>query len=228
MESQKKLSNTHPRNSLLTICKYFIRPHLDYCDITYDQPNNEIFCTKIERIQDNLTLPITGAIKGTLHTKLFKELGLESLRFRRWFRRLRILFKIKSSGKPQYHVDLIPTSQHSYNTRNLDQVETYYCRTDAFKNYFFPYTIVEWNKLDLDIRKSKFYPIFRIALLKIDWSNQCSVHRIHTSIGLKLLTRLRVGLSHLNEHLFNHAVVALKLNQPNIFYCSLIISQIFV
>ena len=36
----KKLSNTLPRNSLLTIYKSFIRPHLDYCDILYDQPNN--------------------------------------------------------------------------------------------------------------------------------------------------------------------------------------------
>ena len=35
----KNLSNTLPRNSLLTIYKSFVRPHLDYCDIIYDQPN---------------------------------------------------------------------------------------------------------------------------------------------------------------------------------------------
>ena len=32
----KRLSNTHSRNSLLTIYKSFIRPHLDYCAIIYD------------------------------------------------------------------------------------------------------------------------------------------------------------------------------------------------
>ena len=79
----KRLSNTLPRKSLLTIYKSFIRPHLDYCDIIYDQPNNESFCTKIERIQYNAALAITGAIKGTSQTKLYKELGLESLKFRR-------------------------------------------------------------------------------------------------------------------------------------------------
>ena len=47
----KKLSNTPPRNSLLTIYKSCIRPYLDYCDIIYDQPSNESFCTKIEHIQ---------------------------------------------------------------------------------------------------------------------------------------------------------------------------------
>ena len=99
---------------------------------------------------------------------------------------------------------MIPTGQHSYNTRSLDQTETYYCRTDAFKNSFFPYTIVEWNKLDFDIRKSKSYAIFRNALLKIGRPNQCSIYRIHNPVGLKLLTRLRLGLSHLNEHRFNH------------------------
>ena len=82
----KRLSNTLPRKSFLTIYKSFIRPHLDYCDIIYDQPDNERFCTKIEHIQYNAALAITGAIKGTSQTKLCKELGLESLKFRRWFR----------------------------------------------------------------------------------------------------------------------------------------------
>ena len=132
----KRLSNTLPRKSLLTIYKSFIRPHLDYCDIIYDQPNNESFCTKIEHIQYNAALAITGAIKGTSQTKLYKELGLESLKFRRWFRRLCTFFKIKTSGKPEYLFKLIPTGQHFYNTRSLDQTETY-CRRDAFKNYFF-------------------------------------------------------------------------------------------
>ena len=133
----KRLSNTLPRKSLLTIYKSFIRPHLDYCDIIYDQPNNESFCTKIEHIQYNAALAITGAIKGTSQTKLYKELGLESLKFRRWFRQLCTLFKVKTNSKREYLLNLIPTGQHSYNTRSLDKTETYYCRTGTFKKFFF-------------------------------------------------------------------------------------------
>ena len=148
----KRLLNTLPRTSLLTIYKSFIRPRLDFCDIIYDQANNKSFCTKCEHRQYyNAALAITDAIKGTSQTKLYKELGLESLKFRRWFRRICTFFKIKTSGKPEYIFNLIPTGQHCYNTQNLDQTETYYCRADAFKNSFFPCTIVEWNKLDLDI-----------------------------------------------------------------------------
>ena len=68
----KRLSDTLPRNSLLTIYKFFIRPHRDYCDIIYDQPNNESFCAKIERMQYNAALAITGVVKGTSQTKLYK------------------------------------------------------------------------------------------------------------------------------------------------------------
>ena len=72
---------------------------------------------------------------------------------------------------------------------------------------FFSYTVVEGKKLDLDIRKFKSYTIFRNALLKTSRPNQTSVYRIHNAIELKLLTRLRVDFSHLNEHSHNFFTV---------------------
>ena len=75
-------NNSIPQHSLVTIYKSFVRPHLDYGDIIYDQPNNESFTQKIERIQYNAALTITGAIKGTSQNKLYSELGFESLKFR--------------------------------------------------------------------------------------------------------------------------------------------------
>ena len=61
-----------PRNSFLTLHKSFIRPQFDYSDIIFDQPNTEFFCLEIKHIQYNATLAvITGAIKGTSHTKLY-------------------------------------------------------------------------------------------------------------------------------------------------------------
>ena len=116
----KTPSNSFPRNSLLIIYKSFIRLYLDYCDIIYDQPNNQSFCTKIELMQYNSVLAITGAMKRTSVTQLYNEMGLESLRFKGWFRRLLTFFKIKSSIKPQYLFNLIPTGQLSYSTQSLD------------------------------------------------------------------------------------------------------------
>ena len=39
-----------PRKALLILYKSFVRPHLDYGDIIYDQPNNESFCNKLETV----------------------------------------------------------------------------------------------------------------------------------------------------------------------------------
>ena len=142
-------------------------------------------------------------IRGTSQTKLYFELGLESLKARRWFRRLCYFYKFKSYGLPPYLFQLIPHESHSYNTRNSEDIPTYHCRKDSFNNSFFLWTIREWNKLDLGIRKST-YSVFRQYLLKVIWP-QPSVHfNVYNFTGLRLLTRLRLGLSHLNEHRFNH------------------------
>ena len=61
----KRLSINLPRNALLTIYKSFIRPHLDYGDILYDNPNNENFQSKLQKVQYRACLAITSAIKGT-------------------------------------------------------------------------------------------------------------------------------------------------------------------
>ena len=114
----RKLQNTILRNSLLTIYKSFIHPHLDYGGITYHQPNNGSFCQKIESVQYQAALEITSAIHGTSLTKLYNELGTESMKMRQWFRRLYCFFKIQSSGIPLYLNDLIlkPYVTKLYNT----------------------------------------------------------------------------------------------------------------
>ena len=50
--------------------KAFIRPHLDYGDILYDQAFNNSFHAKMESIQYNACLAITGAIRGTSREKI--------------------------------------------------------------------------------------------------------------------------------------------------------------
>ena len=46
----RKLQAFLPRQSLVTVYKAFIRPHLDYWDIIYDQTYNESFHQKIKSI----------------------------------------------------------------------------------------------------------------------------------------------------------------------------------
>ena len=144
------------------------------------------------------------ATKGTSQWKIYKELGFESLNFRGWFRRLHFFYKLRSMQTPKYLYNFIHLGNCIYNTCNQDQDETYYCRTDLFKYSFFPYTLVEWNKLDITLRNAKSYLIFRNSLLKIGRTIQNSIFKILDPLGIKFLTRLKLGQSHLNEHRFRH------------------------
>ena len=78
----RKRHNIIPRSALLAIYKSFIRIHLVYEDIIYDQAYNASFHQKLELLQYNACLAITGAIRGTSREKLYEELGLESLQLR--------------------------------------------------------------------------------------------------------------------------------------------------
>ena len=85
---------------------------------------------------------------------------------------------------------------------NEGGLKIYHCKTDAFK-YFLPYAISEWNKLDLQIRKANSLS-FKNTLLKLGRSVPNSCFSIHKPDGLKLLTILQVGLSHLSIHKTKH------------------------
>ena len=198
----RKLYNVLPRNSLITIYKSFLRPHLDYGAIIFDQPENESFCRKIESVQYNAAPAITGAIQGTSREKVCKELGLETLRSRRWLKKLCCFCKIKNNRTSSYLAELILSKSHLYNTRNTRNI-TFSFRTDAFKYSFLPWTINECNKRNFNIRTSSFN-IFRANLIKIIRPIPNSVFGIFNPLGLKLITRLWLGLSHLNEDRFNH------------------------
>ena len=83
-----RLQSILPRSSLLPIYMSFVRPILDYGNVTYYQPSNASFSSKIEPVQHYAVLAITGAIRGSSCEKLYQELRLEHLNHRHCMRRL--------------------------------------------------------------------------------------------------------------------------------------------
>ena len=69
---------------------------------------------------------------------------------------------------------------------------------------FFPSTFSERNKLDPAIRNSESLSIFSKNILHFIRPAHNSIYNCHNPIGVKLITRLRLGLSHLREHKFKH------------------------
>ena len=118
----RKFQNILPRSALLTISKCFVRSHLDYGDIIYDEAFNNSFHQKIESLQCNTASAITGAIRGTSREKIYQELDLESLQQRRWYGKLCLFFKIYKNQCPKYFFDIIPQSNCPYRTRNAQNI----------------------------------------------------------------------------------------------------------
>ena len=200
----RKFQQILPRSTLLTIYKTFIRSRLDYADIIYEQAYNSAFHDKLESIQYNTCLAITGAIRGTSTEKIYQELGLESLKSRRWFRKLCHFYKIFNDKSPSYLFNLIPNFNRVHNTRLSYSIPAIKVRHDYFKNSFFPSAISEWNKLDLNIRNSASLNAFKKKLLNFIRPCANSIFNIHNPLEIKLLTRLRLGLSPLHKHKFGH------------------------
>ena len=194
-----------PRNALLTIHKSFVRRHLDYGDILYDKPNNENFQNKLEKVQYRACLAITGAIQGISRTKLYDEVYLHSLIKRRCCIKSIFFYKIVNGLLPDYFyscLDSPPQKNYFLRSVSASVIKHFLSRTKSFKNTFFPYCINEWNNLTVEIRNSKSVSAFK-KLLKCE-KEENSLFSIYDPLGVKLLTRLRLQFSHLNEHKFRH------------------------
>ena len=77
-------------------------------------------------------------------------------------------------------------------------------RYDYFKSSFFLSALLEWNKLELEIRSSASVNTFKQKLLKFMRPCYISICDIYNLLEIKLLTRLHLGFSHLHGHKFRH------------------------
>ena len=192
-----------PRWLLVTIYKSFTRPHLDYGDIIFDQAFTKSF-HNLESIQYNASLAITGAKRGTSKEKLYQELGFESLEQRCWFRKLCTFYKIYKNQSPSYHYNLKPLQTSSCISRSSNNIPCFHFKHNFFKNSFFTSAIIEWNNLDTSINNSKSLSTFKKSILQFIRPSPCITYNCFNNKGIKYITRLRLGLSHLHDHKFKH------------------------
>ena len=110
---------------------------------------------------------------------------MESLQQRRWYKKLCLFFKIYKNQCPKYLFDIIPQSNCQYRTRNAQNILHINVKHRVFKNSYFPSTIIEWNRLDSNIRNAETLNIFKLKILKF--------------------IRPTANTSHLREHKSKHS-----------------------
>ena len=120
----KHHSNFLPIKTLDQMYKALVRPHLDYCDIIYHIPPSinpppqlptfNFLMEKLERVQYQAALAVTGAWQGSNCSKLNEELGWETLSDRRMSRRILQIHKIKNNKTPSDLKDKLPPNHRPF------------------------------------------------------------------------------------------------------------------
>ena len=86
-----------------------------------------------------------------------------------------------------------------------------FIRRELFSKSFYPKTIREWNNLSLETKESESLHIFKEKLKRLYGHNISKKLYAHGH-GLPAVNhcRMRLGLSHLKNHLFNYNIIQSK------------------
>ena len=87
------------------------------------------------------------------------------------------------------------------NAANVPRIKS---KHNFLKISYIPSIIIERNKLDQDIRNAESYALFRKHVLGFIRPRLNNIFNVHNKKAIKLLTRLRIGLSHFKEQKFRH------------------------
>ena len=170
----------------------------------FDQAYNKSFYGQSEIFRCNASLAITSGIIGTSKEKLYQELGFDSLQDRRWFRRFFTFYNIFKNQSPRYLYESLPITTAPHITTSPHNLPLFHIRQIFFKNWFFPFTVIGCNNLDLPIRNSKNLSVFKKSILQFIRPSLSNAYNCFKTSRIKYLTSLRLGLSHLRDCKFKH------------------------
>ena len=161
---------------------------------------------KVERVQYQAALAFTGAWYGSSRTKLYEELGWESLSDRRRCRRVLQVNKIYNNQTPYYLTDKLPPKSRSlFNGNNRNTFRSIICKSNRYMNSFFPDAITSWNTFATHFDDVPSFVTHKDYMNTSPRPNANSIFGIHDPKCLSIsIFQLRVRLSSLRSHKFRH------------------------
>jgi len=209
----KHLSKFLPLKTLDQMYKALARPHLDYCDIIYHIPskcdNFGMFLNStmefVEKVQYQGALAVTGAWHGSSRSKIYDELGWESLSDRRWRRRIIQIYKIEKNLTPTFLKDKLPGHRRAlYRLNNRNTFHEIVVHSNRYKNSFFPDGIKSWNIVIEHFPTIPSLFTLKAHLQSLTSPAKKSIFNIYDPLRTHILFQLRLGLSLLKSHKYNH------------------------
>ena len=211
------------RRSLTKVYTSFVRPLLEYADITWGNFTVETQ-RALESIQIYACRIISGGTKLCSIQNLYDETGFETLQERRQKHRLCQMFKMTNGLAPLYLQTLLPQrvqQQSRYSLRNSNNYTIPLSRNVSYFNSFLPTALREWNFLDQNTRDCATLGTFKRKLKTPLNHPPVYFDNVQTSRKMQILhTRVRLECSSLNQHLWRKNLV----DSPNCF-CGVIKSS---
>ena len=209
----KHLNSALPFLTLNQMYFALVRSHFDYCDVIFHIPPKihppplgmslHDHMEKLEKVQYQAALAVTGTWQGTSRCKLYEELGWESLSDRRTCRRVLQIHKIVDEKTPKYLHDCLPPNRNVI--INLPLIfKEFKTRTERYSNSFFPNAVSLWNNFILNFPNLPTLLQLKTHLLSLFRPPPKPIYGIHDPVTLRLLFQLRVGLSKLRYHKKRH------------------------
>ena len=160
---------------------------------------------KAESIQYQAALAVTGAWQGSTRSKLYEELGWESLSDRHWCRHILQVHNILNNITLSSLKDKLPTIRKPlYSRTNYNIFHEIRFTSLREMNTFFPDAIISWNNI---IKHFKILFVLRPKVFLV----------LHDPSGLRYLFQLRVNLSPLRSHKSHHNFLD---THSDIFHCN--------
>ena len=147
----------------------------------------------------------------TSHERLLEELGWTKLKNRRTLHRLTLFYKIVHSLTPIYlrqACTIIPHNTDNYQLCRNNLFLFPIIKKEICSKSYFPKTIRDWNNLSNDTKQALPLTEFKTKIKNIYESLRVNKLFSHGHGWPKIdHCRLRLGLSHLKQHLYNYNLI---------------------
>ena len=201
----RKLKFKLSRQALQIFYFSFIRPCLEYgnivwCNISIGLSN------ELEQLNAEAARIVSGSTKLVSISKMFNELGWETLEERRRYHRLIFMYNIFYNKSPEYLSNIIPNRSFTQrSSRQQFTIPSILCRTSNYYNSYFPRAIREWNTLP---PHACMLPIGTFKDFIRPVKPKTPSYYVHGErMPQLLLSRLRLGCSSLKSDLFRKGII---------------------
>ena len=116
-----------------------------------------------------------------------------------------LISQIPNNLTPPYLKGPIPPVRtHLFGRRSVNVINEIRCKTNNYRNNFYPDSIRSWDRIGPELRNSPNLKSFKESIISLVTPPTKSIFDIHDPLAIKWFYQLRVGSKPLHDHKLKH------------------------